>query len=152
MKLYVKIIAFSEQDGVKSTHEECIEVSQKVLRLNEAVMGSQPEDLVNAIATSALIAALQSVQMGGMQSRMEAQQTGPIGGRATVSEDGHTQRPKSTPLESALGLDAGLAMIEAMDQKERSRAPQHGHGGGRGGGGQLPQSPGPIGFGPDRGR
>ncbi len=154
MKLYVKVIAFSEEDGVKATREEIVEISSKVLRLTEAVMGSDAEELVNALSTSALIAALQTVQIGGAQSRMEASQgSGPIGGGRRPTNEGGA-RQQSSPLEAALGLDVGLQIIESMDAKDRNARAhaQEMRGGGRQGGGGLPHSPGPLGFGPDRGR
>lgn len=158
MKLLVKIVAISEEHGLKATREEVVEISPKVRKLTEAVMGDDAVELLNSFATTAAIAALQTVQMGGMQSRMEAQSnaSGPIGGRPQVQEDGRPAPPRVDPLSKALGLDAGLEIIEAMDAKERGHAPPmrgggHVRGGGGGGGG-LPLSPGPVGFGPDRNR
>lgn len=154
MKLYVKVIAFSEEDGVKATREEVVEISPKVEKLTEAVMGDDPEDLVNSFATSALIAALQTVQMSSVRSQMESNQmySGPIGGRPEPNAPPGAP-PKVDPLAKALGLDVGLQIIEAMDRKEHdARAHEHAM---RGGGRHQPapaSGPGPIGFGPHRGR
>ncbi len=134
MKLYVKVIAFSEEEGIKSTREEVVEIPTKVLKLNEAVMGKEdPGAILEGFATSALVAALGTVRIGGPSKAQEiisGTGTGPIGGRGPVSEDGKT----SDPLAAALGLD----IIEAMDQKEGPARRQSG--------------PGPIGFGPHRSR
>jgi hypothetical protein len=139
VKLYVKVIAFSEEDGIKSTREEIVEVSGKTLKLNEAIMGSDPEEIVSSIATSALIAALQSVQATSVQAQMESvQSSGPIGGRRNPQAP--NAPPKVDPLSKALELDRGLEIIEAMDRKEfASQA-------------HAPRGPGPIGFGSHRGR
>jgi len=153
MKLYVKVIAFSEEDGIKVTKEEVVEIPAKVQRLNEAVMGKDPHELLEGFAVSAFIAALGTVTIGAGSKAQEivmGNTGGPIGGRGpVVNESG---KP-SDPLAAALGLD----IIEAMDAK----------GGGGGGGGPafprgetrqrgaepaLPVGPGPIGFGPHRGR
>jgi hypothetical protein len=134
MKLYVKVIAYSEEEGIKSTREEVVEIPTKVLKLNEAVMGKgNPGDILEGFATSALVAALGTVRIGGPSKAQEiisGTGTGPIGGRGPVNEDGQS----SDPLAAALGLD----IIEAMDQKEGPARRQAG--------------PGPIGFGPHRSR
>lgn len=137
MKLYVKVIAYSEEDGIKTTREEVVEIPTKVLRLNEAVMGKgDPSAILEGFATSALVAALGTVRIGGpsrAQEIMTGNGGGPIGGRGpVVNEDGKA----ADPLAAALGLD----IIEAMNQKD---APAQR---------QAPAGPGPIGFGPHRGR
>lgn len=137
MKLYVKVIAYSEEDGIKSTREEVVEIPTKVLKLNEAIMGKgDTGGILEGFATSALVAALGTVRIGGPSKAQEiisGTGGGPIGGRGpVVNEEGKA----TDPLAAALGLD----IIEAMDQKE---APVRR---------QAPAGPGPIGFGPHRGR
>lgn len=142
MKLYVKVIAFSEEHGIKSTREELVEIPVKVQRLNEVVMGSEPDVLLEGFATSALVAALGTVQIGGQspaQDIITGTSGAPIGGRREESAPTHGGRPGpgasggGDPLAKALGLD----IIEAMDAKERH---------------VRPVGPGPIGFGTNRGR
>lgn len=137
MKLAIKVIAFSEEHGLKSTKAEIVEIPVKVVRLNEVIMGSDIEGILDGFAVSALVAALQTVQAGaqrGPAAGVLGGDTGgaPIGGsgRQPVEEGGGGR--KHEPLATALGLD----LIEAMDAKDARTRPAPG--------------PGPIGFGPHR--
>jgi len=154
MKLFVKVIAISEEDGLKATREELIEIPAKVQRLNEVVMGQEPSALLEGFATSALVAALGTVQVGGQSRASDVfsglGSGGPIGGHAPAQTPDGQPAPKD-PLSEALGLD----IIEAMDQRE-----QYGHGPAYPRGAAPPRPAasqgtpgwGPIGFGPDRRR
>jgi hypothetical protein len=144
VKLYVKVIAISEEHGLKSTREELVEIPVKVQRLNEVVMGNEPASLLEGFATSALIAALGTVQIGGQnpaQDIITGAGGAPIGGRQEepYREPGApapgpgARQGGGDPLAKALGLD----IIEAMDARERHA---------------RPTGPGPIGFGNTRGR
>lgn len=147
MKLYVKVIAVSEEDGLKSTREDLVEIPQKLIRLNEALMGKDPEATLQGFAVSALAAALQTVQVGAQNQGagsaiFGATGHGPIGGPVSQpqhhAEGSQHGAPPAAPRIDALGAAMGLDIIEAMDRREARQAPQPG--------------PGPIGFGKDRHR
>lgn len=162
MKLFVKVIAISEENGLKATREELVEIPVKVQRLNEVVMGKDPAALLDGFATSAMVAALQTVQVGGQNRAADILTgvgSGPIGGHTPPPAPGPDGAPAQAapkdPLAEALGLD----IIEAMDQRE-----QRTHGPAYPRGYQAPPQPaqpaprvgglqwGPIGYGPDRTR
>lgn len=159
MKLYVKVVAYDEEAGLKSTKEEIIEVPAKVRKLTEAVMGDDPEELLKAFATSAYIAAVGTIQIGGggapggkIVEAITGGSRGPIG--ASRGADPQTGQPKRDPLADMLGLD----IIEHMEQKRGGPGPAFPRGEGGGGYERRPAAPmsasgpGPIGFGPDRNR
>jgi len=137
MKLYIKVIAYSEENGVKVTREENIEIPAKVLKLNEAIMGKgNVAEILEGFATSALVAASGTVRIGGpskAQDILSGTGGGPIGSRNVGPVTEGKPNGGGDPLAAALGLD----IIEAMDRRE---------------GNKRDVGPGPIGFGPHRGR
>jgi hypothetical protein len=135
VKLYVKVIAFSEEDGLKSTKEQLIEIPAKARKMVEAVFGNDPSELLNSFATLALVAAL-----GSADSNVQAQQA--VAESVNPRTVGQPTTAGTPPKPDIFGLNDGLRIMEAMEQKERAvraHAPQA-------------RGPGPIGFGHDRGR
>lgn len=121
MKVYIKVVAYDESQGLKATRDGTVEVPRSTVKLHEAMFGGDPADMLRVIGDSVYASAVGSVQMpeSGSSTRSalaEAKTGAPVGA-------GHGAG-KQDPLAAMLGLD----LIDEMDRKESSR-----HGGGRGG-------------------
>ena len=111
MDLYVKIVALDEQNGVKKTIEKTVPVPPGVLKMVEMFHGGDPVERVTQVATSAAIAALQTIDAGRKNEKKAMEEV--------VSKGGMVGGPKGAPADPmmrALGLD----MIESMNSGQRA--------------------------------
>lgn len=108
MDLYIKIVALDEQNGVKKTVEKTVPVPPGVLKMVEMFHGGDPGERVTQVATSAAVAALQTIDVGRKNEKKVMEEV--------VSKGGMIGGPKDAPASQNPTLAAlGLDMIESMN-------------------------------------
>lgn len=113
MDLYVKIVALDEQNGVKKTIEKTVPVPPGVIKMVEMFHGGDAGERVTQVATSAAIAALQTIDVGRKNEKKAMEEV--------VSKGGMVGGPKGAPATDPMMKALGLDMIESMNSGQ-SRA------------------------------
>lgn len=85
MKVRITVVTMDEEAGMKSTHEEVIEVPRQVTKLHE-MFGKDPGSQLKAVGQSVFAAAMLAVSSGSRgkaasAALMEAAPSGRVGGR-----------------------------------------------------------------------
>jgi hypothetical protein len=146
MRVLIHVCAMDEENGIKATREDVIDVPGKVVKLHEMIGGGDEHAVLRRIGDSVFAAAMRELQAGrvDVNKALTAAGGGRIGGRdpaqAVAEATGEAPARPAVDLAATLGLD----LIQAQVRKERAQptapgrpvAPPQ----------QRAAGPGPVGF------
>ena len=140
MKVYIQVVAFDEELGMKSSREEELEVPGAVLKLHEMFANDQDnvaEQMLNVMRDAVFMGAAKELQASRRNPGAALNEQVAAGGKVGGSGG-------KNPLGEMLGLDLiQNANKKAVPQQQPVPQPRP----------APPQvGPGPVGFGPHRSR
>lgn len=146
MKVYIQVVAFDEELGMKSSREEELDVPGAVLKLHEMFAKGQDQDnvakqMLNVMRDTVFMGAAKELQASRRNPGAALNEQVTAGGKVGGSGGGGT---------NAIGEMLGLDLIQNANKKAATQQPTH----------QPPpqrpappqMGPGAVGFGPHRNR
>lgn len=118
MKVQIHIVALDEENGLKKTLEQEIEIPREALRITEMLHGSDPSIRVTQIATDAMLGAQKPFDMRRQSQKQRMQEVVEAGGKIGGPNGGVREDGSVDPMAKALGLD----MVRDIGRQERARS------------------------------
>lgn len=147
MRLQVTVVALDDERRMKSTRVGEQTVSQVTIRLNESVLGRDPDAVLDMVADNALSAALRTAAQTGHQAAQGTLNEALAEARRAPRRPAEHGPPGAAPASAAAGNGLmemlGLDLIDHQDQLDAAQTPMGGPQAPRG---QGPAAPPPPGF------